>query len=192
MGGLRTAIEAAQASSTGEAEGALRSALTATLPRKPLLGHSDTVSAAAFSPDEKLVVTTGYDGTARIWDVASGSSLHILAGNGLLNRAEFSPDGKLIVTASADHTARVWDVATGRSLLSLSEADSVGSAAFSPDKQAGRHRQPRHGKDLVLQRLRRARRGLALSGPTVRPDRLSCIDAAAVGFVSTRGRSRRW
>ena len=34
--------------------------------------------SAAFSPDGKLVVTASIDGTARIWDVASGRSLHTL------------------------------------------------------------------------------------------------------------------
>lgn len=38
-----------------------------------LVGHHDPVVAAAWSPDGARVVTTGVDGTVRVWDVASGT-----------------------------------------------------------------------------------------------------------------------
>ncbi|NET56202.1 MAG: hypothetical protein F6K47_08495 [Symploca sp. SIO2E6] len=34
-----------------------------------LKGHKSTINSAAFSPDRKHLVTTSYDGTARIWDM---------------------------------------------------------------------------------------------------------------------------
>src|SRR6266542_2226634 len=116
LAGLRSAIQAVEASPTNEAEGASRAALAADLLRKTLHGHTGHVYRPAFSPDGKLVVTASADGTARIWDVASGRSLHTLSGHtgdGLFREVRdvlgvaFSPDGKLVVTASADWTARI-------------------------------------------------------------------------------------
>ena len=75
-----------------------------------LRGHTREVSSAAFSPDGSRIVTASQDGTARIWDAASGKEMAILRGHdSVVCSAAFSPNGSRIVTASADHTARIWD-----------------------------------------------------------------------------------
>jgi WD40 repeat protein len=66
---------------------------------------------AKFDPEESRVVTTSFDGTARIWDAASGKEIAALRGhNSTVNSASFSPDGRRVLTASSDKTARIWDV----------------------------------------------------------------------------------
>jgi WD40 repeat protein len=97
--------------------------------------HASSVFSAAFSPDGKLIVTASVDGTAMVWDVATGAEVHILAGHTAgVNLAVFSHDGKLIVTASDDTTAKVWDVATGAEVHTLAgHTDWVASVVFSPD-----------------------------------------------------------
>ena len=90
----------------------------------------------SFSPDGKRLVTASSDGTASIWNVATGRrelpplKEHTAA----LTSAAFSPDGRLVVTASADHDARVWNARTGKpkSLLRAHGA-IVSDAEFSPD-----------------------------------------------------------
>ncbi len=100
-----------------------------------LAGHTGPVTSAAFSPDGALIVTAGDDGTAKVWDVATGTELHTLAGHTAgVTSAAFSPDGALVVTASDDNTAKVWDVATGDEVYTLAgHTGPVTSAAFSPD-----------------------------------------------------------
>ena len=117
---------------------ALGTAVSDLHERRGLRGHTDTVTSAAFSPDGRQVVTASVDGTARVWDAATGQSLAVLTGHtGWVWNAVFSPDGRRIVTASWDNTARVWDAATGQSLAVLtSHKDRVWSAAFSPDGQS--------------------------------------------------------
>ncbi|HEY9674743.1 MAG TPA: CHAT domain-containing protein [Waterburya sp.] len=98
-----------------------------------LTGHQGSVNSASFSPDGKLIVTAGTDGTARVWD-SSGKQLVELRGHSASVRsANFSPDGKRIVTASFDGTARVWDL-SGKQLAELTgHQGNVMSASFSPD-----------------------------------------------------------
>jgi len=99
-----------------------------------LQGHTKGVVSAAFSPDGTRIVTASRDGTAQIWNAATGEELHRLVHKGVVMSAVFSPDGTQIVTASEDPTARIWNVATGEELYQLTgHTDAVWSAAFSPD-----------------------------------------------------------
>jgi WD40 repeat protein len=80
-------------------------------------------------------VTASWDGTARVWDAATGASLAELKGHtNWVRSAAFSPDGRRIVTASWDGTARVWDASTGEQLAELEgHGDNLSDVAFSTD-----------------------------------------------------------
>ena len=72
------------------------------------------MTGVAFSPDGTLLATASRDGTARIWDLATGTTRAVLQGHtDWLTGVAFSPDGTLLATASRDGTARIWDLATG-------------------------------------------------------------------------------
>ena len=90
----------------------------------------------AFSPDGRRIVAGSLDGTAKVWDVASGRETLTLMGYvGKVTSIVFSPDGQRIVSGSEDKTPEVWDAATGQVTLRL-HGDTTGgflSVAFSPD-----------------------------------------------------------
>ncbi len=63
------------------------------------------------SPDGKALLTASADGTARLWDVATGKSLGPpLIHRGPVAAAAFSADGRVALTGSYDNTARLWPV----------------------------------------------------------------------------------
>jgi len=96
--------------------------------------HGDTIYDLAISPDGRTIGTASRDGTAKLWDLATGVLRAKLKGHdrGVAWLA-FSPDGRTVATGSKDHTARLWDVATGRLIATLEHKGDVRSLAFSSD-----------------------------------------------------------
>jgi WD40 repeat protein/serine/threonine protein kinase len=113
-------------------------ARAADLQALALVGHTGIVRTAVFSADGRRVLTSSSDGSARIWDAASGRELAVMRGHQKdVISAWFSPDGKRLVTASYDKTARIWDAVTGEQLKVLTgHLARVLDARISPD---GRH-----------------------------------------------------
>lgn len=99
------------------------------------LGHGVGVNAAVFASNGQFVLTAGKDGTALLWEVATGRMLRRFEGHdGGVNSATFSFDGKFVLTASDDRTARLWDATTGRTLRRFEgHAREVTSVTISPD-----------------------------------------------------------
>ncbi len=104
-------------------------------PPMEFAGHTDATNGLDISPDGKLLATGGADMTVRLWDIASGKTLHVFSGfTDSPEVVAFSPDGRYLVSASNDITVRMWDVATGRELRRFAgQPGRVFGAAFSPD-----------------------------------------------------------
>ena len=134
---LLLALEARRLDPASKANGLLRAASAAYAYRAVLRGHEASVYSAQFSADGRTVLTASDDGTARLWDVASGKELRALRGHeDPVLSAQFSADGTTVLTASADRTARLWDVASGKELRALR-----GHEDCSPQRAVFRRRQ---------------------------------------------------
>jgi WD40 repeat protein len=93
------------------------------------------VTAVAFSPDGRFVVTGSRDRSAHLWNAATGQEVRRFQGHqGDIAAVAFSPDGKLLLTGSDDNTARVWEVQSGAEVRRFSKhANAVSGVAFLPN-----------------------------------------------------------
>ncbi|QDV51132.1 protein kinase domain-containing protein [Gimesia fumaroli] len=98
-------------------------------------GHTEGILSISYSKDGTRLLTSSYDKTARLWDVASGQQLRRFWGhNWWVWDANFSTDERRIVTASQDGTAVIWSVETGKQGAPFTgHQGPVYSAHFSPD-----------------------------------------------------------
>jgi WD40 repeat protein len=99
-----------------------------------LLGHKGSVNDVSFSPDDKLLLSAGADGTIRIWDARRAfRPLRVLHGHdGAVNAATLTPDGRHVLSAGTDGTIRVWSLNGGRPVILRGHHGAVESAAFNP------------------------------------------------------------
>lgn len=63
-----------------------------------LTGHSQCITAIAFSPDNKLLAFAPADETVRLWDLGRGSEIGKVVIHGLVQSISFSGDGTHINT----------------------------------------------------------------------------------------------
>jgi WD40 repeat protein len=80
-----------------------------------LAGHTDKVTALAYSPDGKRLASGGADKTVQVWDVPTGKVLWKSTGNDAVKAITFSPDGKAINVLEGEKT-RNLDAASGKML----------------------------------------------------------------------------
>jgi WD40 repeat protein len=120
------------------AESALYDALTSA-GGLPLYGHTDDITALAFSPDGHALASGSADHTVRLWSLsrpgAVPSAPRLLSGHTQpITALAFSPDGRTLATASRDGSVRLWSVtAPADAPVTLSHNKAVISLAFSPD-----------------------------------------------------------
>jgi WD40 repeat protein len=66
------------------------------------------------SPDGRLLATSSWDRTVKIWDLQDGSLVNTLEGTEGQNwSGSWSPDGRLVAVGSGDRTVRVWEALSG-------------------------------------------------------------------------------
>lgn len=103
--------------------------------------------SVAFAPSGLEVITTGSDGSAKIWSVVPNEEMSAFrAHSGGIEKVAFNRDGTLFASAGADGTVAVWDFVPAstpssggrweppRELLRTpSVGSSVNAIAFDPD-----------------------------------------------------------
>ena len=107
-----------------------------------LVGKTEAIPRAVFSPDGRQVASGDSERAVRVWDVATGALVHTLIGstNRLVLSVAFLPDGKGLVSAAGNGfgsagDVTLWDLHTGLKRWRRSD-EQVWSVAVTPDGSA--------------------------------------------------------
>ncbi|TMI62770.1 MAG: hypothetical protein E6H07_15295 [Bacteroidetes bacterium] len=86
------------------------------------IGHSAQIRSAEFSKDGKKALTIAADGTAKLWETASGKLLQDFTPAGdasitVVSDAKFSDDGKLVFISYENSSFNVFSTQTGKEVF---------------------------------------------------------------------------
>ena len=115
--------------------------------------HGGPATRVIFSPDGKLLATSGWSNIAILWDVDTRTVRFTFKHEDAVRAILFSPDGRHLATGSLDATTKLWDVETGKQFRSFAHPEyrkpvtfpsghteiynegGIRCIAFSPDGQ---------------------------------------------------------
>lgn len=97
--------------------------------------HVGRVFTIAFAPDGKTLLAGAWDGSIRLWDVATEKEIRQYAGHkGWVRSVAFTPDGKTFASGGKDKIISIWDTDKGKELRRLQgHQNDIRYLSFSPD-----------------------------------------------------------
>jgi WD40 repeat protein len=100
-----------------------------------LIGHQQPVSAIAFSPDGRQLVSSSFDKTIKLWDTNNGKCVKTLLGH--RNRiwtVAFHPNSTQIASGGDDNHTKIWDLERERCIKTIvGHTNAILSVKLSPD-----------------------------------------------------------
>lgn len=75
-----------------------------------LEGHTRSPFAVAWAPDNKTIVSAGFDQTVRVWDRETGKLLHTWADTGRVLSLALTKNGQQLAAGSQDRKVRLFDM----------------------------------------------------------------------------------
>lgn len=107
-----------------------------------MIGHTDTITSLAVSPDSQSLLSNSHDSTVRTWDIRpfAPTDRQIRTFDGAptgmernLLKASWDPQGKKIAAGSGDRSVVIWEATSGKLLYKLpGHRGAVNDVRFSP------------------------------------------------------------
>jgi WD40 repeat protein len=129
-------------------------------------GHQGEVYSCAFTPDGAFVLSAGWDGQLRLWDVSSGLPVTALrAGTKPLSACAVAPDGRHWLSGSMEGLLGAWDAVSHQArMIFVAHIRPISAICFSPE---GKHLATASwDRQLVVRPAGKEREGRTLSGHT--------------------------
>ena len=99
------------------------------------LKHNGGATSIVFAKGGTALISTGYDGAIRFWDLRTGKETGaIKASTQPIWSLDLSPDGSRLATAGEDAIIRIWDLKTPVKRIELrGHTQNIWEVRFSPD-----------------------------------------------------------
>lgn len=104
--------------------------------KKKFKGHKNAVSAVAFSPDNRTIVSASLDNTLRFWDIDTGKVKKTITGfGGYFRNVSVSADGKTLMSMGVSNSnIHLWNPNTGQHEKSfVGHKDGYSNAVINRD-----------------------------------------------------------
>jgi centriolar protein POC1 len=100
-----------------------------------ILGHTNWIRSAQFSPDARIIVSGSDDKSVKIWDVANKKNLMSFTDHTEIVRdVKFHPDGTCVASCSDDSKIKLWDLRSKRLLQHYDAHDAaINKISFHPN-----------------------------------------------------------
>jgi len=96
-----------------------------------LTGHTGPALAIAWSPDSGKLASGSSDKTARVWDVATGQSIHLLPHEGAVTGVAWEPTSVArLASGCTDKNVSIWDVDSSARTIYGGHWDAVTSVSW--------------------------------------------------------------
>ena len=99
----------------------------------PMGGKMANILTVSFNRADSQILTAAVDGTARLWDIASGELVHTFRLGDLATYARFEFNDEVAITAGWDNV-RLWDVKSGAKIMEFDHPQAV-AAWYSPEHE---------------------------------------------------------
>ncbi|MHA1995123.1 MAG: serine hydrolase [Candidatus Hodarchaeales archaeon] len=99
-----------------------------------LTSHDEPVYSVAFSPDEKVLASSGGDGSIHLWNISDGTIISKLQSHFYdVITVDFSSNGKTLASAGRfDKKVNIWDIPSKKLVKTWNHTFTGRNLAFSP------------------------------------------------------------
>ncbi len=96
-------------------------------------GDSNYITSMEFSPDNKMLASTGFHGDVKLWRVSNWELIGTLPTSSTVTDLSFSPDSSKLVSVDYEEV-NLWSLNNGENLVTLrGHTGWVNATAFSPE-----------------------------------------------------------
>ncbi|RUT02047.1 hypothetical protein DSM106972_061220 [Dulcicalothrix desertica PCC 7102] len=121
-----------------------------------LTGHTDYIKAIAFSPDDKILASGGWDLTLRLWNVQEHNEIQTLSVPEIVLTLAFHPKEAILASGHHDGTIKIWDINKMEEVHSFkAHQQEIEALAFSPDGKLLASGEGNRGSIIRLWKLKR-------------------------------------